>query len=821
MNTDTPRPGHVPTGPNSAIGVSPGEYFPRRLLCLDQASEGLCVNETEMLARLGPKMILGEPGMGKTQLLGELGRRLEITSLSAVRFMLSTNPAKLITSGKPLLIDGLDEAMARREGDAVDAILAQLEDAGSPEFILSCRSREWQSRTVTNLREVYGTEPTIFAIEPFSREEAKAFLAQRYAAADADHVLDHLDRNGLANLYGIPLTLGLMGQVAESDKELPATRAALFERVCSLIWAENDDDRSDSELGRLGEEKALGSAGAIMAGLLFAGAEAASLNNPPSLQESDVRLADLEGLPGAAAARTVFSSKLFRSVGLGRAKPMHRVIAEFLGARWLARQAMTSRAQRRLLAQLHGSGSVPSSLRGLHAWLAFHSPAMAEQVISGDPFGVLRYGEISGLTAAQADRLLTALRNLAEVDPFFRAQDWDSHTTSSLMIPQLREKIEAIIGATTSKWHLRSLLIEGLKGTALAAEMATTLESIVSSNERTYREREAAAEALLPHRSLTWWSREIAILRDQGTDDSTRLSRQLVDELQCEVDNELLVSVLLAEMGVILEGNAHVKADRPHWLRSYNKTVEVLSNTRIRAILNLLSEYNSRLKTHDWEYENDLADLVSCLILRAIDEGAVGPTDAADLWRWLGMLESFERHYSIEGRSAVEACLAGNDELRRAIQHHVLNSDRRNETIWVKERDLQRRMVGLNSRPDDVAWFLGHLADEDNTDPAKREEWCDLMSLGCSRDGIDPALREASRKFQRGDEELEAFVWKLEHPLKPEWQRDQEREAAKREEARRVKIEAHRKDYLARRLQLRAGKLGEIMGGEAEAFFGR
>jgi hypothetical protein len=37
--------------------------------------------------------------------------------------MLSKNPAKLVVSGKPLLIDGLDEALTRHEGDAVDEIL--------------------------------------------------------------------------------------------------------------------------------------------------------------------------------------------------------------------------------------------------------------------------------------------------------------------------------------------------------------------------------------------------------------------------------------------------------------------------------------------------------------------------------------------------------------------------------------------------------------------------------------------------------------------------------------------------------------------------
>src|SRR5205814_7457121 len=165
------------------------------------------------------------------------------------------------------------------------------------------------------------------------------------------------------------------------------------------------------------------------------------------VQQSDIRLADLEMLPNAKAARAIFSSKLFHSVGLSRAKPIHRVIAEYLGARWLARQVPTARAQRRLLAQLHGSGGVPASLRGLHAWLAYHSPVMAERVISADPYGVLRYGETAALTPHLADCLFDALCVLAEDDPYFRAADWDSKTAAGLMIPALRPKIDAIIGS--------------------------------------------------------------------------------------------------------------------------------------------------------------------------------------------------------------------------------------------------------------------------------------------------------------------------------------------------------------------------------------
>ena len=172
------------------------DYFPRHLLFTDKKGDSHLVGESKLLATTGGRVVLGEPGMGKSELLREAGRRLGVEPVTAVRFILSKDPAKLIVSGKPLLVDALDEAMARHEGDAVDKTVGQLEAAGSPDFILSCRAREWQSRNVTNLRQIYGADPSIFTLEPLTRTEAKAFLIQRFPNADPDHVLGHVTSMG-------------------------------------------------------------------------------------------------------------------------------------------------------------------------------------------------------------------------------------------------------------------------------------------------------------------------------------------------------------------------------------------------------------------------------------------------------------------------------------------------------------------------------------------------------------------------------------------------------------------------------------------------
>ncbi|MGH7088633.1 MAG: NACHT domain-containing protein, partial [Stellaceae bacterium] len=794
-------------------------YFPRRLTLTDASILDNRVDEAGLLALAGNKVVLGEPGIGKSELMRELGRRLGVEPITAIRFINAKNPAKLVPAGKPVLIDGLDEAMSRREGDAVDAILAQLEEADSPPFILSCRSREWQARSVTNLRQLYGVDPSILTLEPFDRVEARAYLVAQHSSVDADHVLDHLAAHSLEELYRNPLTLGLMGRVAETDTQLPGTRAALFERVCTLVWPEHDPDRQDEGLAQLTEDEALDAAGAIAAGLLFAGAEAASAAGAAQVQQGDLRLADLENLPTAKAARAIFSSKLFHYVGPSRAKPIHRVIAEYLGARWLARQAATPRAQRRVLAQLHGSGGVPASLRGLHAWLAYHSPAVAERVIAEDPYGVLRYGETAALTPHLADRLFEVLCRLAEDDPYFRAADWDSKTAAGLMIPALKPKIDAIIASAASSAHLRSLLIEGLEGTLLAAELADTLDAIVLSRERFYRERDDAAKALLPHRDHAWWQATIAALTDKGGDDAPRLARQLIRHIDADVSDELLVATIFAEMGMTSCPLPRRRGRRVHTVRSYDRLFAAIPSARLVGVLDLIADYAALLGDGDWEHAGEIGDIVANLIVRAIDEGVVGPAKAPAVWRWLGTIEQAHRYHR-EVQQTLAARLAMHDELRRAIQAHVLANDRRKDSLWMTEMYLHHRLVALTTRPGDIVCALDRLALGDNKHSDLRQDWQDLVRIAWGPDGLDPDVRAAAEKFQRGDKLLGDFLRKLENPEKPAWEVRQEKEAAKRDRKRKVAFEEARRAFDKVRDDLRAGKLGATLQ-PAQAYLDR
>lgn len=797
----------------SCSNVTIERYFSRHLRLENNESSGCLaiVDEDGLLAIAGPKVILGEPGMGKSQLIEELGRRLDVRPISAQRFIASGNPGRFHFPGKPLLIDGLDEAMARRDSDAVDMVLGKLEDAGHPDFILCCRSREWQSRNVVNLAQIYGSAPSILTIEAFTRFDAFAFMRQLYPELDVDHVLDHLEDQGIAELYHNPLTLSLIGKVAVADRTLPATRGGLFERVCILLWPEHDPHRIDGALGLLSEEQALSAAGALCAGLLLASGDAISRSGPNHLVVGDVRLAELSELPEAEAAQAVFSSKLFQTVGPERAKPIHRVVAEFLGARWLSKVAITTQAQKRVLAQFRTGGSVPASLRGLHAWLSYHSQAMSSAVIAADPYGVLRYGETANLTAEQAQSMLDALTSLSQTDPFFRSQDWGSHKASGLMHDHLVSKIETIITSPDSNVHLRALLIEGLTGTPLARSLEDALDGVVFSDRHAFSERKHAVQALLPSCDRARRQSMIDRLHQSYTDVSFELALFVIEANDFDVSDELLAMNILACSGLYvcsLPRASSRTSGGVYWLPFSQK----LALSRIPKLLSLLTEQCVPVDFSETEPPSYLVGLIALLISRVITENVLTdcPEDAALLWNWLGAIHRLDL-YDVPERKTLNAHLDNADDLRHAVQQYVLHDQESASSVWSQNCDLEDRLLGLASRKSDLLFFLERLALFSTQDEKARAQWCDLMLIACRNRTFDPDVRAVSRKFQRDDSELEAYVYTLENPGKSEHAIQRELRQAKRIEALRVQYEADRDHYLQHRSSLRNGDLREIL----------
>ncbi len=803
---------------SDAFDATPRPYFPRRLRALPEPNMDV-IQDAELLEIERPIVILGEPGMGKSEMIRHLSERAGASPISASRFMNSMNPGSFVNGKDPLFIDALDEAMARSAGDAVDKVLARLEGAGCPRFILSCRAREWQSRTESDLKEIYGASPLVVSIEELSRDEARTFWTMRGFASDADPVLNRMDEQNLSALYKNPLTLGLLGSVADSGRGLPATRADLFRHVCELSWSESDESRQNEPLAKLTQAEALSAAGAMMASSIFAGAEAISLAGAGVALNEDISIVELEGLPGGEKARVVISSKLFRSVGANRAAPIHRVVAEFLGAKWLADQAATSRARRRLIVQFQGAGAVPSSLRGLHAWLAFHSPPLAAAVISADPFGLLRYGESAALDVAQASALLESLEALARNDPHFRAQDWDARTALSLAQPALASRIESVIGDSTSNVHLRSLLLESVKGSPIVEGLSRELERIVLAADRYYSERRLAIEALLTLRGRTFWQGIIEKLLEERADDSARLARSLADDIQYDLSDELLARTLLAEIGPIDLPASKTRSRRPIRLLRFDQLAAALSPARAKAVLHWLFSTVASASLGNVEEHREFSKLTSLLLLRALRGGQISTRDAPALWRWLEAA-SKEDLYARKSEAPLVSEIRARDELRRAVQRYGIWRVNRRKRLWHVEYQLSRRAISIAADPRDVAFFLQEISEQPRISRRQRNDWQDLVDLSV-RPGADNALIiDAALKFPSLSRRQRVHLSAKLRPRKHGWQIEQEVYAAQRAMELTTQRDENNRAYEANIEAIGRGDLQEVFE-PAEVYLGR
>jgi hypothetical protein len=160
------------------------------------------ISELDLTAVREPVIILGEPGMGKTWLLDRIAKLSGGVFRSAASFVSHPNPAALVTAGKKLVIDGLDELSAAQESDPVYRVLGQLIAAGCPPFILSCRAADWRGAVARHdISNDYGVSPREMSLEPFSRDGAIEFLQPILGDARAAEVVDYLGEKGIPDLY--------------------------------------------------------------------------------------------------------------------------------------------------------------------------------------------------------------------------------------------------------------------------------------------------------------------------------------------------------------------------------------------------------------------------------------------------------------------------------------------------------------------------------------------------------------------------------------------------------------------------------------------
>ena len=809
-------------------------YVPRNLSWIDEQGEEIIVSEDSLLTDYSrPTVILGEPGMGKTSLMEKLGDSSDWKFFRATTFLRQTVDS--IHEGLQLIIDGLDEVAAMEEGDPLHNILKKLVACGKPPFIISCRAAEWRGAAARiEIEDEYGHSPKLLHLVPLTRNQATLILSCEVSSQKTEESIETLCSSGLETFFQNPLNLEFVATTLKKLGNLPRTKADLLHDATKALCRETNEIKFNTIPTTLSDDEMLDVAGCLMATMLLAGEEGISKISTAS---GGLKLSEISDLTSVPKPEVVLSSRLFRNFQNSSINtrdteeffPVHRTVAEYLGARWLANEVdkkdNSNRVARRLLSLISTEGGVPASLRGLHAWLLKFSPEqLGPKVIAQDPYGVIRYGDGDDLSVNQASQIINGLRQLAIYDPYFRYDRSGTLSTKGLVNIELVDEVRAIVRDPDEPLKLRNLMLDAMKGEELAAMLRPELQKIMMDTTRGFVERKQSCIVLVNIENHTFdWPSELRRLCELADDESNRLMVELIPEIGIEkFDDEQIANAVVALVGI---RNKNTDDDS---FRSYHslKNLEVkIPYDRIKALLDQLTSVVS--KYHDSEIWWDIGYDKRCRLLTEFTKNLISTLLEHDsnsvqpeqLWSWIRTLWSVrDRNF----RNPSGACeqIVNDDRLRLGIQRSALFAKGTEDEFRLQQIYLKEFCNSFAVSTNDALIHLFELVERD--DKAERIRWQTLVGMfrGVDDNLIPKAVQKLARPYADGDRELIDFLTKKpKRPKLSDEEKKYRRRKRDRERRRRKKVEQARAHYSSHIDEIRNGELQWILH-PAQAYLG-
>ena len=403
--------------------------------------------------------------------------------------------------------------------------------------------------------------------------------------------------------------------------------------------------------------------------------------------------------------------------------PFHRVVAEYLGARWLSKRLSSGLSERRLFQALLFDGGVPTALRGLHAWLAHFSLRLAARCITTDPYGVLRYGEPDQLPLDQARLLLKSPASLANDDPYFRSEDWGRRAVSGLARPELKNEVIDIITGQDRPIHLSMLLLEALQGSPLAEAISDKLISLVESNMAAYPERSHAAEALIGAGVEVDWPAIAEALRIRSQSGDKRLILEIIGLVSINTFSaqQIATAVLEYRPSSLDDDN-----DDPYVSGMVYRIAEKISPKKAGQVLDeIFVQLERANKSNEARLGYELSSAINQLVDKAVHgDEKISPER---IWAWLKLTEN-ETGYSKAKNRPITDWLIKNQDVRRQIQLNVINASSRTDGPWIAiVHDLPTADGGLALTTSDASNILTDIASKSALTAFDSNLWIDVV----------------------------------------------------------------------------------------------
>ena len=359
-------------------------------------------------------VLLSEPGMGKSTEFHKEAHRVHADPPIPAHQFISRKPEHHPEWRKgPLFIDGLDEIRVGRGGprEALGKIIDHLEALGKPPFRLSCRSIRWlepgdrkRLATLSDSKDV-----PVLLLNPLSYKDIRKIISEPKAHVFIQQAHEH----GMTSFLFSPQLLNLLLRSVEADgwTDRPSKT---FKNACRTLVQEQNTEHHDAHASsqQPSNEAVLGAGGQLAALMLIANKAGWSIDDTEDSKILSLR--DIE-TDDRSALDAAFRSGLLEG-DLIRRTPIHRLLIEFLGARYLHQKIQSGLSIRRVFALLMGDDGAPfPDLRGLIAWLASFNPHIRETLIQTDPIAIAFNGDTSSFSLGERRELVKHLER--HIDP--------------------------------------------------------------------------------------------------------------------------------------------------------------------------------------------------------------------------------------------------------------------------------------------------------------------------------------------------------------------------------------------------------------------
>lgn len=385
-------------------------------------------------------VLLGEPGMGKSQNLIELRQTLnndennrycffnlaDFTSSSEMVQEVFTDNLDFVdwqigSFNLHLFLDSLDEAIIQTRQitpwlqKRIDAIRTSSERL---RLRITCRNADWPIEFETYLRTVWGADGVkVYHLAPL--QEADVFIAAQQNGLDAELFWQEIVEKKVDAFASRPITLNFLIEEFQKSSRLPDTKSELYRKGCLTLC--RDINLTHEQAFTTQPEERFIIAARVAALTIFTAKIGISEQND---EEKALWLGDCASYePDALASRNVdiferniretLSTGLFR--GTHTRQWLHKTIAEFLAA-WYVSNKLELPQIRSLI--FHQKGRLIPQLEETAAWIASFKEPIFDEILKVDPQILLRSDIATGQVVAK-QKLIVALFEKCLVDTHF------------------------------------------------------------------------------------------------------------------------------------------------------------------------------------------------------------------------------------------------------------------------------------------------------------------------------------------------------------------------------------------------------------------